>query len=67
MEPESNETLVKIQLEIFASSESSCQVSKRFFQWFHQTFSISAIFSGNSREFLLNFVRNSYGISGAVA
>ena len=67
MEPESNETLVKIQLEIFASSESSCQVSKRFFQWFHQTFSISAIFSGNSREFLLKFVRKSYGISGAVA
>ena len=67
MEPESNETLVKIQLEIFASSESSYQVSKRFFQWFHQTFFISAIFSGNSQEFLLQFLRISYGISGAVA
>ena len=44
MEPESIETLVKIQLEIFASSESCYQVSERFFQWFHQTFSISAIF-----------------------
>ena len=38
MEPESNETLVKIQLEIFASSESSCQVSKRFFDDFTRQF-----------------------------
>ena len=38
MEPESNETLVKIQLEIFASSESSCQVSKRFFDGFTRHF-----------------------------